>query len=208
MKSGTTANNFSLMLVAEELQGRSSTIRIAGRVRTFFAQQPFLEVQSYDQGRPAAANSSQLARDQRLGSSPSNVANFLPGRRRLRNPTTLFQLSLEVGRRKSRDNEVQTVFAELASVSEPVRSAKDVGSLDLLPLKLTPGMSFRFSIAAEDSRPRSTGNRPFPGVFAARGIRRGTACRSVASGKSSNVKHLNRLTKYKWNWPRRYKPCP
>ena len=69
-------------------------------------------------------------------------------------------------------------FAEFTRVSEPVRSDKDVEVLDLLPLKLTPGMSFRFSIAAEDTA-RKHGNRPFAGVFAARCFRRGTTCRSV-----------------------------
>jgi len=38
---------------------------------------------------------------------------------------------------------------------EPVRDVKDVAVLDLKPLKLPPGISFRFSVAATDTKPGS-----------------------------------------------------
>ncbi len=39
--------------------------------------------------------------------------------------------------------------------SEAVRDVKDVAVLDLKPLKMEPGISFRFSVAAEDTKPDS-----------------------------------------------------
>ncbi len=53
--------------------------------------------------------------------------------------------------------ERQLVIADLANQPEIVREARDFAVLDLLPLKLTPGTSFRFVVAANDTRPETPG---------------------------------------------------
>ena len=51
----------------------------------------------------------------------------------------------------------QVEIAELGNSGAPIRQHKDVQVLDLLPLRLTPGTSFRFSVAAEDTCPGNHG---------------------------------------------------
>jgi hypothetical protein len=51
----------------------------------------------------------------------------------------------------------QVEVANFAGGQSPIREVKDVAVLDLLPLQLSPGASFRFSVAATDSCPASPG---------------------------------------------------
>lgn len=53
--------------------------------------------------------------------------------------------------------EKETTFAEFQSGESTTREVKDVAVLDLRPLQLQPGMSFRFSICAADSNPKTPG---------------------------------------------------
>jgi hypothetical protein len=51
----------------------------------------------------------------------------------------------------------QLVFSEFETSPPITREVKDYTVLDLIPLKLIPGFSFRFAIAAEDTRPETPG---------------------------------------------------
>lgn len=71
----------------------------------------------------------------------------------------LTQLSFESKWKTGVDEETpgerDQVFAELGLDESglPIRQIKDYAELDLLPYKLTPGTSFRFSVAARDNHP-------------------------------------------------------
>jgi hypothetical protein len=53
--------------------------------------------------------------------------------------------------------ERQFEFANFTATESKMREVKDLAVLDLRPLQLQPGMSFRFAIAAVDSKPGSPG---------------------------------------------------
>ena len=69
--------------------------------------------------------------------------------------------------------ERQQVFAELGLNEDglPIRQVKDYAELDLIPYNLTPGTSFRFSVAAQDNHPGVRNTGFFPGVLVASGFR-------------------------------------
>lgn len=65
-----------------------------------------------------------------------------------------FDCNWKTGVDEALPGEREFIFAEFGLVDGiPVREAKDVSVLDLLPLKLAPGTSFRFAVAAHDNHP-------------------------------------------------------
>ena len=180
MQSGSAANNFSLTLSAEELRGGEYQFEL-------------LDESGLRNSRPSKFNIT-IKEDQppRVRANLLGISGLVVPRAML--PTS-YQVADEFGIRRlyfdcvwktgtedEADLQRQLVFAEFANSPEPTRAAKDVEVLDLLPLKLTPGMSFRFAVAAEDTRPEIAGNWPFPGIFVASCFGRGTPGRFVASG--------------------------
>ncbi len=66
-----------------------------------------------------------------------------------------FDSNWKTGVDESTPGEREQVFAELGLGEDkiPIRQVKDYAELDLIPYNLTPGTSFRFSVAARDNHP-------------------------------------------------------
>lgn len=65
-----------------------------------------------------------------------------------------FDCNWKTGVDETQPGQRELIFAEFGLPDgQPVRESKDVSVLDLLPLNLAPGTSFRFAVAASDSHP-------------------------------------------------------
>jgi hypothetical protein len=155
MQSGSAANKFSLTLSAEDLRGGEYQFELLDESGLHNSRLSKFNITIKEDQPPRV-------RANLLGISGLVVPRaMLPTSYQVADEFGIRQLYFDcvwkTGTEEEVDLQRQLVFAEFANSPEPTRAAKDVEVLDLLPLKLTSGTSFRFAVAAEDTRPEMPG---------------------------------------------------